>query len=359
MAFDGVYAPRQRRSDPPVSFAPALSTFSASAFAAPTAAPLSSQHSMTAGLTARPSVLVVDDEALHMDLIADTLGDDYEMLFAHEGEAALEIAAAKVPHLILLDVMLPGMDGYEVFRRLKADHRTREIPVIFITGLGDVAAETKGLKMGAVDYISKPINPAPVRARVNTQIDLKLTRDKLSQMAATDGLTGLANRARFDAMLAYEYSRHVRSGADLSLIMLDIDHFKAFNDAYGHVAGDNCLNDIARAISAVVLRGTDTVARYGGEEFVLLLPDTHLIGAVVLAEKVRKAISDLAIPHKYSSAKHVTASLGVASCGRHKMTSPWDIVIQADQQLYAAKADGRNRVAPVRSNELPQILTQR
>lgn len=292
-----------------------------------------------------PSILVIDDELLDMELLADTLGTDYEMLFATEGIAGLEIAVAKRPDLILLDVMMPGIDGYEVYKRLRENPRTSEIPVIFITGLGDVAAETRGLTLGAVDYITKPINPEPVKARVHTQIKTKLTRDKLTQLALTDGLTGLANRSYFDAMLAYESARHARSGAELSLILLDIDHFKAYNDTYGHVSGDECLREIARAITSVAVRATDIVARYGGEEFVLLLPETHLQGAVMLAEKVRKSISSLALAHEASSAKHVTASLGVASVRMVPGSKNIDIVEEADKQLYSAKAAGRNRVA--------------
>jgi diguanylate cyclase (GGDEF)-like protein len=292
-----------------------------------------------------PTILVIDDELLDMELLADTLGTDYEMLFATEGIAGLEIAVAKSPDLILLDVMMPGIDGYEVYKRLRENPRTNEIPVIFITGLGDVAAETRGLTLGAVDYITKPINPEPVKARVHTQIKAKLTRDKLTQLASTDGLTGLANRSYFDAMLAYECARHARSGAELSLILLDIDHFKIFNDTYGHVCGDDCLREVAHAISAVAVRATDIVARYGGEEFVLLLPETHLQGAVMLAEKVRKSISNLALPHKNSAAKHVTASLGVASARMLPGSVTYNIVEEADKQLYAAKAGGRNRVS--------------
>jgi len=247
--------------------------------------------------------------------------------------------------LILLDVMMPGIDGYEVYSRLKADSRTSEIPVIFITGLDDVADETRGLKLGAVDYITKPIKPEPVKARVSTQIKLKLARDKFAQLAATDGLTGLANRSYFDAMLAYEYARHARSGAELSLILLDIDYFKAFNDTYGHVCGDECLRAIALAIKGATTRATDIVARFGGEEFVLLLPETHLQGAVLLAEKVRKCINDLAVPHLYSRTRHISASLGVACSRQLPGTLRLDIVEEADSQLYIAKSLGRNRVA--------------
>jgi diguanylate cyclase (GGDEF)-like protein len=208
-----------------------------------------------------------------------------------------------------------------------------------------VAAETKGLQMGAADYITKPISPALLRARVNTQIKVKLTRDKFAQLSETDGLTGLANRSHFDSMLGYEYARHMRSGTELSLLLLDIDQFKAFNDTYGHLRGDDCLRQIALAMTTIASRATDLVARYGGEEFVLLLPETHLKGAVILAEKVRNCINDLAIPHIRSCAGYVTASIGVASMRLLPGSQITDIVEKADAQLYAAKAGGRNRVA--------------
>jgi diguanylate cyclase (GGDEF)-like protein len=198
--------------------------------------------------------------------------------------------------------------------------------------------------MGAVDYITKPFNPNLVKARVTTHVNFKLMRDRLALLAATDGLTGLANRAHFDCMLAYEYARHLRSGKELSLIMLDIDQFKAFNDTYGHISGDECLREVARAMAKTVSRATDLVARYGGEEFVVLLPETHLQGAVILAEKVRKCISDLALSHRGSRSEHVTASLGVVSGRFLAGSSIVDVLTEADIQLYAAKAGGRNRV---------------
>jgi diguanylate cyclase (GGDEF)-like protein/PAS domain S-box-containing protein len=293
----------------------------------------------------RPCLLLVDDEPLNVDLLADTFRDEYEVLRASEGGAALEIAARKMPDMILLDVMMPGIDGYEVCRRLKREHRTSSIAVIFITSLRDVAEETKGLELGAVDYVSKPINSITVRARVSNQIRLKRAQDELARLAATDALTGLANRRRFDEMLAYEYARHARSGTEFSLILMDIDYFKNFNDNYGHVCGDDCLRKVAQVISGVMLRATDLVARFGGEEFVFLLPETDLNGAFVFAEKVRKSISDLAMPHAYSSvANHITVSLGVISVWQLPGRSISNIVAQADAQLYEAKASGRNRV---------------
>jgi diguanylate cyclase (GGDEF)-like protein len=294
---------------------------------------------------ARPCLLLVDDESYNLELLADAFRDEYELLSANEGAAAVEIASKRMPDMILLDVRMPGMDGYEVCRRLKREHRTSGIAVIFITGLTDVVDETKGLELGAVDYVGKPINATTVRARVGNQMRLKRAQDELTRLAATDPLTGLANRRRFDETLAYEYARHVRSGTEFSLILMDIDYFKSFNDNYGHVCGDECLRKVAQVIVGVMSRATDLVARFGGEEFVFLLPETDLNGAFVFGEKIRKSISDLALPHHFSSvANHVTVSLGVISVWQLPGRSISNIVAQADAQLYAAKAGGRNRV---------------
>ncbi len=292
-----------------------------------------------------PRILVVDDDSSSFALLADTFSGGYELLFATDGNLALEIATRRVPDAILLDVTMPDIDGYEVCRRLKAMQLTANIPVIFITGNGDAVAETKGLELGAADYIAKPINPASTKARVDNQIKFKCAQDKLTQLATTDGLTGLANRRRFDEMFAYEYARHMRSGTQLSIILLDIDHFKAFNDNYGHVCGDDCLRQVAQAIGAKTMRATDLAARYGGEEFIFLLPETNLHGATAFGEKIRQSISDLAMQHAHSSAaSYVTASLGVVSARCIAGRSVSDIVAKADQQLYAAKAGGRNRI---------------
>jgi diguanylate cyclase (GGDEF)-like protein len=293
----------------------------------------------------RPRILLVDDEYVYIELLADTLDTDYEIVYATDSVTALEIATSTKPDMVLLDVMMPGLNGYEVCKRLKEDDRTKDISIIFVTSLGDGEAETKGLKLGAVDYITKPFNPGPVKARVSTHIKLKAAQERLRLLAATDGLTGLRNRAHFDAMLAYEYSRHARSGGELSLILLDVDHFKVFNDTYGHICGDDCLRKVALAISGAASRLTDVVARYGGEEFVLLLPETPLRGALILAEKIRKCISDLGLPHRLSSKGHITASFGV-SCSRiDPHSAQVELVAEADLQLYTAKAGGRDRVS--------------
>jgi two-component system, sensor histidine kinase and response regulator len=304
-----------------------------------------SNGALSSEQSTRPSLLFVDDEPSSIDILADTFADEYDLLSASDGVTALRIAASRRPDLILLDVLMPGIDGYEVCRRLKREERTSNIGVIFITSRDSVIDETKGLELGAVDYVSKPINTVAVKARVGNQIKLKRAQDALSLLAATDALTGLANRRRFDEMLAYEYARHTRSGTDLSLILMDIDYFKNFNDHYGHVAGDECLRQVARVVGGVMARATDLVARFGGEEFVFLLPETDLNGAVIFAERIRRSVADLALPHAYSKiADHLTVSLGALSVRQLPHRSLSSLVAQADAQLYAAKAGGRNRV---------------
>lgn len=290
-------------------------------------------------------ILIVDDEPASIELIANLFRDQYEILFALSGERALEIAANARPDLILLDVMLPGMDGFSICARLKADPLTKAIPVLFITGRDDSAAETRGLELGAMDYITKPINPLVLKARVRNQIELKQARDQLAELATTDGLTGIANRRRFDQVLAHEHARHVRSGARLGLMMLDIDHFKAFNDTYGHVLGDDCLSAVAQVLERTLKRATDLVARYGGEEFAcILIDDPAAAGTLQIAEALRANVAALNYPHISSStADHVTISLGVITACCSQRTTPSLLIQQADEQLYKAKASGRNR----------------
>lgn len=296
----------------------------------------------------KPAILVVDDETINIELLADLLEDDYDVSFATGGEQALALAASDRPDLILLDVLMPGMDGYDVCARLKQDVATSGIPVIFVTALGDTEAETRGLDLGAVDYVTKPISPAIVRARIRNHIELKRARDTLARLATTDGLTGLANRRSFDDRLAAEHRRLSRAGGELSLILLDIDHFKLFNDTYGHLAGDDCLRQVGRALQGVVRRPADLAARYGGEEFACILPETDAAGVAAIADQVRAAIAGLKIPHAASrTADHVTASLGVVTvvCVPEQAVS--DIVATADAGLYRAKETGRNRVGTV------------
>ncbi len=292
----------------------------------------------------RSRILIVDDIPDNIKSLNAILEDDYSISFATYWKKALEIASRNLPDLILLDILMPDMDGYEICRRLKSDPTTRDIPVIFITALNGEAEEEKGLAAGAADYITKPFHPAIVRLRVRNHLMLKLQRDRLAALTMTDGLTEIANRRRFDLHLDAEWRRCQRMRTPLSVVMADVDQFKAFNDRYGHAAGDECLKKVARALEGVPRRPGDLVARVGGEEFICLLPGTDAEGARVIAERLCAAVYDLAIPHADGSADgRVTISAGVATVQPTRDGTPETLLKQVDNRLYEAKRAGRNQ----------------
>lgn len=300
-------------------------------------------------LRSLPKLLLVDDQPVNIQTLYQIFADDHEVFMATSGEQALALCRDKQPDLVLLDVIMPGMDGLETCQRLKEDVDTADIPVIFVTSQNSPEEETHGLEVGAVDFISKPVNPAVVRARVKTQLTLKAQTDALRMLASLDGLTGVPNRRIFDERLDAEWRACRRSGSPLSLLMVDVDHFKLYNDHYGHLDGDQCLKAIASALASSVERGRDMLARFGGEEFVCLLPDTDLEGAKHIAEKLRQAVEGLAIPHVESkTAATVTVSLGVATTAECDALEPPDLLKVADEQLYLAKQSGRNRFCGVK-----------
>lgn len=289
-------------------------------------------------------VLVVDDAMENIRILQENLKDEYEVVFALDGEGALEIARTQLPDLVLLDAIMPGMDGYAVCAELKKSAQTGEIPVIFVTSLNSPEDEIRALNAGAVDFISKPINGAVMRARVRLHLTLKRQSDLLRQMTLTDGLTGVANRRCFDDVLDREWRRCERSELSIALIMVDIDHFKHFNDCYGHQTGDSCLSSVAGALSECVGRPSDTVARYGGEEFAVVLPQETLDGAQAVAQRMLDGVHALGIPHALSAAApYVTVSLGVATMTPTRELCSAALVASADARLYEAKALGRNR----------------
>ncbi|CAN5178757.1 diguanylate cyclase [soil metagenome] len=295
-------------------------------------------------LPVKPKILAIDDELINIEIIDEIFGRDFEVIFATKGEQGIAVAGKALPDLILLDIVMPDMDGYEVCTRLKADPRTAKIPIIFISALGAVEQEVLGLEAGAIDYVTKPISPAVLRARVHIQLELKRARELLEMLATTDGMTGLANRRYFDQRLSMEYERLKRSQSRLTVIMIDIDSFKAYNDTYGHLAGDDCLKEVAGVIRTLVRRPADLAARYGGEEFVCLLPEIDHPGAVSVAENIRQAVEARAIEHARSTTGScVTISMGIATavCIADRTCSA--LLAVADEALYAAKEQGRNR----------------
>ena len=292
----------------------------------------------------RPRLLVVDDQPANIQVLYQTFSADHKVFVATSGAQALAVCADKQPDLVLLDVVMPGLDGYEVCRRLHADEATRHIPVIFVTAHSDEEAETRGLDAGAVDFISKPINPKIVRARVKTHLTLKAQSDLLRRWVYVDGLTGVHNRRFFDEQLAAEWSRAARNATALSVVLLDVDFFKRYNDHYGHQAGDDCLRRVAGALKTALKRPGDLLARYGGEEFVCLLPDTDRAGALTVAELLGEAVRAQQIAHAESTVLPVvTVSLGVCSKRQNHDATPAALLSGADAQLYIAKSLGRHR----------------
>ena len=291
------------------------------------------------------TILVVDDSPENLQIISAVLKEHYKVKVAINGERALALAtSAEPPDLILLDVMMPGMDGYEVCTRLKSNPATARIPVLFVSSRDEEEDEARGLSMGAIDYIVKPIRPSIVQARVRNHIELKRSRDLLERLTTQDHLTGINNRRRFDDFLAAEWHRAARGRVPISLISIDIDHFKPYNDHYGHPQGDQCLIQVAKTLASSVTRPTDLVARCGGEEFACVLPSTDSAGAINLAEQMRAGVLAQALEHAHSAThSHVTISLGVATLVPQTDESPQALVDLADAALYEAKSAGRNR----------------
>ena len=293
----------------------------------------------------KPKLLVVDDQPINIQVMHQVFGADYQVFMATNGEQALSICQANPPDLVLLDVVMPGMDGFEVCTQLKNNPATRNIPVIFVTAHSDAAQETHGLSVGAVDFISKPVNPAVVRARVKTHLTLKFQSDLLRNLVFLDGLSGVFNRRYFDQQLAVEWARAARNHTALSLIMVDVDHFKLFNDRYGHQAGDDCLRQIALTLKSSLRRPTDLVARYGGEEFACILPETGFEDALAITQEMERQVRAQKIPNEFSQFDGVvTASLGLAICTVQPGGDPAALIGLADAQLYQAKQAGRGRV---------------
>lgn len=307
-------------------------------------------------MTPRPTILVIDDEPANIEIVAAVLQDEYDICFALSGEQAVAVARAARPDLILLDVVMPGMDGYQLCSLLKADPVLCDVPVIFATALDDDEAELRGLVVGAIDYVTKPIRPATLLRRVRNHVQLKRMRDQLAEQALHDPLTGLANRRQLERQLEVELMRQRREGGLISVMMIDIDQFKGFNDGYGHLEGDRCLRTVAQALAGRMRRAGDLCARYGGEEFACILPDCDLGAAMHLAEAMRLGVQELALPHRASGvAEVVTVSIGVTSgrCGPGSDNALW--LTGADRMLYRSKILGRNRVEGQRMTVTPPI----
>ena len=297
------------------------------------------------------SVLIVDDEAINLKALMQILNQEYDVYAEKSGFDCISRAKSLRPDLILLDVLMPGMDGFEVIKRLKEDNDTAEIPVMFITGLSSQESEIQGFSLGAVDYIHKPFVEPIVKVRVQSQMKIVNLFKKVQSLSITDVLTGIGNRRYFNVQLNQEWDRAKRQQSPISFILMDIDNFKKFNDENGHLNGDMVLQGVASVISSVITRAADKAARWGGEEFAVILPDTELKGAEKIAENIRKAIENHEVTMEDGTVRKVTVSIGL-HCTTPEMDESYSLkkfVSDTDKALYVAKDKGRNQVCKVES----------
>jgi len=289
-----------------------------------------------------PVVLLVDDAPeIHRLLGVKLRNDELTLLSAFGGEEAIDMAIDLQPSLILLDLNMPGISGLETLRQLKHQPDTIEIPVIILSGSSTSSDKVVSFEMGATDYVTKPFDVPELRARIASSLRVTRLMRMLAQRAHIDGLTGLWNRAHLNEQLAAEIDQSQRSGEPLSLVMCDLDHFKALNDTFGHPAGDLVLQCFARVLKAE-MRKYDIACRYGGEEFALIVPGSEASETAGLCERIRAATAELRWP-RYPDMQ-VTGSFGITTCGIDSSTQPADWIEAADRALYSAKSAGRNRV---------------
>lgn len=311
-------------------------------------------------------VLLVDDQMMVSEGIRRMLMDEPDMVFhyCNDPNQAVEKAIELKPTVILQDLIMPDIDGYKLVDAYRNNKKTRSIPVIVLSTKEDPKDKSLAFERGANDYLVKLPDKIELVARIRAhsksyltqlqrdeafkalrelQAELEESNIELQKLSSLDGLTGIANRRSFDEFLSKECLRSARENTALSLILIDIDFFKPFNDNYGHLAGDGCLRQVASALDEVIHRPADLVARYGGEEFGVVLPNTDIEGAEKLAKKLSEKMRLLNIPHEFSEvAAHITLSMGITSVVACEGTSPSDIIMQADKALYSAKESGRN-----------------
>ena len=308
----------------------------------------------------RQKVLVIDDDPGAIKTMSRILANLADVQFATNGEDAVRLMREALPALVLLDAEMPGMSGFQLCELLKADPALADVPVIFVTSHCEPEFEIAGFEIGAVDFIAKPVSPPLLAARVKTQLRIQALAEDVRRISTIDGLTEVMNRRAFDEQLLREWRRTRRARNPVSVVLVDVDHFKLYNDRYGHPAGDRCLRAVAGALARACLRPADSVARYGGEEFVLLLPETPRAGAEHVAMRILEQIEALGIAHAASpTSGHVTVSVGVSSYDQdtdHWNEFPADsrlldeadapvsaqtLLKAADSALYAAKRAGR------------------
>jgi diguanylate cyclase (GGDEF)-like protein len=308
-------------------------------------------------VTGPSKILVVDDSRTQLEWLVQVLQrEGYQVMAAADGKEAIRQVRTDPPDLVLLDMILPDMDGLEVLRIVKARREDQFIPVIILSVKSDLDSKVTGLRIGADDFLAKPFAEAEILARCAAMLRIKHLQERLREMqrkleeqSVTDALTGLKNRRFFDERLREEFRRAQRYADHLSLIMLDLDHFKLVNDRYGHPAGDTVLHEAGALIRASI-RDPDICARYGGEEFAVILPKTHMQGALAVAERIWRELGakEYAIPAGADAGAprsvRVTASIGIAFYPSKDITSSELLLRFADQALYEAKRAGRNTI---------------
>lgn len=304
-------------------------------------------------------ILLVDDIPDNLRYLSFLLSQQgYDVRAAINGRMALTVVKSTAPALILLDILMPEMNGYEVCQRLKSDPQTCDIPIIFLSALDSIEDKVNAFEIGGVDYITKPFHPAEVIARVKTHLTLRrlqrqlqLANQELKRLVHVDGLTLVANRRRFDEYLEQTWHQLALERKSLALVLCDVDFFKMYNDIYGHLAGDECLCHLARVLQESVHYATDLVARYGGEEFAIILPKTSVAGALHIVKSIQMAVRSLALEHTGSKiSSYVTFSFGIAAVIPELGQPSSDLVGAADKVLYQAKINGRGQ-ACIYANE--------
>jgi len=290
------------------------------------------------------TILIVDDDKPNRKMLKELLQEQAKIIFAKNGEQAKNLARKHHPDLILMDVIMPDLSGFDVIETLKNDPETMNISVIFITGLANNDDEARGFDLGGCDYIYKPFKSNIVIARVMMHLELIRQRKLLDEIAHIDALTGVHNRRKMDIVLAAEVAANKKENSCLVVAIIDIDFFKQFNDNYGHGAGDVALRQVGQALCEVSQRPRDFVARYGGEEFVVILPDCDQVNAENILNNFTQAIDDKMIRHEFSSISNLlTISIGAVVVKSSVSTSVANIMKQADSLLYQAKHNGRDQ----------------
>ena len=302
-------------------------------------------------------ILIVDDSHLQAVQLKAILDEEYDVTIVQTAEEGLSRASSEKFSLILLDVVMPGMDGFTLLKKLQEEIITQNVPVILITSLSAVEHEQHGLILGAVDYITKPFSPLIVKARVNTHIRLSRYRRQVEQKAMIDPMTGVANRRGYDSCCGRKWQDAVRLQSPISLCMMDIDNFKAYNDTFGHPAGDKVIRAVAGVATDHLRRSTDFFARYGGEEFVAIIQGSDAETTFAQMKRLREAVEELHISHNREVSPWITVSIGGVTV-RPKPSDSYDTYLKiADTMLYDAKRFGRNQV--VWSNEHMEQLREK